>query len=126
MGRTLTRGEKGEILDRLEIFNSVQVRAPAIDLDQTKNAEKGRDLGKFLSGRRGSSVSLYIFYSGALYYVKIVFCVYTSNTCYLHLISTVFFVLAPLLVKLLLLLPLISSFLICTEKFIQHYFTASL
>lgn len=69
--RTLGKGEKGEILDRLEIFNSVQVRAPAIELDETRSAVKNRDIGKFPSGRRELSISLYIFCScGALYFVN--------------------------------------------------------
>lgn len=102
LGRTLGRGEKGEILDRFEIFNSVQVRAPAIELDQTKTVQKNRDAGKFPSGRQGSSVSLYIFCSdGALYFVKIVFvCIYfkykfaLDNFCFS--LSTPFYIYVPI------------------------------
>lgn len=100
LARTLGRGEKGEILDRLEIFNSVQVRAPAIELDQSKTAEKSnsRDAGKFISsGRRGFfsfSVNI-LFWCFVLGKIVFVYSVNIFKYTNVHSILSVFSVSTP-------------------------------
>lgn len=37
--RLMPKGEPGEILDRLEVFNSVEVLAPGIELDDPRNPD---------------------------------------------------------------------------------------
>ncbi|XP_017768838.1 PREDICTED: uncharacterized protein LOC108556987 [Nicrophorus vespilloides] len=40
ISRNLRRGEEGEILDRLEVFNSVEVLAPGIELEDIRQLER--------------------------------------------------------------------------------------
>lgn len=46
LGRTILKGEVGEILDKLEVFNSVEVIAPEIELDNDLRESSTKNKGK--------------------------------------------------------------------------------
>lgn len=61
--RTLAKGQEGEILDRLEIFNSVEVLAPSIELDDLRNGLSETQTGKLkhvMNNDQGNSVNTFL------------------------------------------------------------------
>ncbi|KAF5301129.1 hypothetical protein FQR65_LT08959 [Abscondita terminalis] len=46
LGRTLSKGVQGEVIDRFEVYNSVEVIAPGIEIDEYRsdNRKKGNDI----------------------------------------------------------------------------------
>ncbi|KAK5647804.1 hypothetical protein RI129_002696 [Pyrocoelia pectoralis] len=52
LARGLSKNNDGEILDRFEVFNSVEVIAPSIELEEFRNDNRNKIDGKYLMARR--------------------------------------------------------------------------
>lgn len=74
----MAKGEEGEILDKLEVFNSVEVLAPGIELEDPRNPDlaSNGELFYLIFALCFFSIAFCIFLSIVLFFVNILIHIY--------------------------------------------------